>query len=118
MALQLCPDLRARPAQMRVDVRVVGELVGQERARVRGFHGVSARDRTEKASVGLAHEHDRCAERRDQRNTLAAHPVRHEDRDGVPQRAADGRKRDAGIAARGFRDRIARRDLAGRIRKH
>src|SRR5208282_84506 len=39
---------------------------------------------------------------------LATHPVGHEDRDRMSQRATNGSKRDAGVAAGSFCNRVAR----------
>ncbi len=54
-----------------------------------------------RGSQALNHQH-----------ALARHPVRHVDAHRVPERAADGREGDAGVAAGGLGNHVAGRDFA------
>ena len=99
------PDLRAGRRLVRRGVVVVRELPRQERSRV------IARRAPRRARCCRGSRRPRrltepmsAPKLRDQVDALAAHPVRHEDRDRMAERAADGGERDAGVAARRLDD--------------
>src|ERR1041385_2233420 len=58
------------------------------------------------------HGHDRRSHGADQVHALAAHPVGHEDGDGVAERTPHAGERDAGVPARGLGDRVPGLDPA------
>ena len=103
---ELRPDLRPGRSAVRLDVGVVRELARQEDVGVarpqaprparccRGSRLCAALTGTI-AAPKLAIS----------RHALAAHPVRHEDRHRMAERAADRRERDAGVAAGRLDDR-------------
>ena len=106
--LQLPPDLGTGRQVVGLDVVLVGELAGKERC-------PGALPRAPRTCVMLprkppcsaADEVDGRPEAPDEIDPLGAHPVGHEDRHGVAEGTADGRKRDARVAARGFDDPAA-----------
>ena len=113
LRLQLRPEFRSRGPEVRVAVRLVAELAREERTRgVRGEF-LGAPDRSEEASFFLRHEPYVRAERPDERDPFRAHPVRHEDRHRVSERAPDRAERDARVAARSLDDHSPRLQDAG-----
>ena len=69
---------------------------------------VGAFDATQESAFFFRNEVDVRTEALDERDSLGTHPVGHEDRYGMSQRPADRGKGDAGVAARGLHDEIAR----------
>ena len=110
LAAGLPPQLRAGAAVVRVGVVRVVELVEHPRL-ARGVHRQRAVARA-LHPLGLAHQEQLGAEGRHGLAPLQAHVLRHDQDHAV---AADGgghRQRDAGVAAGGLHQRVARADLA------
>jgi len=97
-------------------VVVVVELARQEGAGVALRELLGQRDAAEEAAFVAADQAHGGAEAADQVLALLAHPVRHEDRHRVAQRAADRGEGDAGVAAGGLGDRRAGRECHPRVR--
>ena len=112
---ELRGDLRARGFVVRLHIGGVVELLRPEH--VAGFarEFVGHADGAEEPAQFRGDRDHRGAEALDDQHALARHPVRHVDAHRVAERAADGRERDAGVAAGGLGDHVAGRDFAARI---
>ena len=113
---ELRGDLGAGGFVVRLHVGGVVELLRAEHAPRLARELVGHADGAEESAELGGHGNHRGAETLDDQHALARHPVRHVDAHRVAERAADRGEGDAGVAARGLGDHVARRDLAARVR--
>jgi hypothetical protein len=113
--LELGADLGTRGGFMRFHVGVIGELAGQENARLAGGKFLRHANAAEKSALLFTDQDNPGTVAANQILAFAAHPVRHENRHRMTQSGADGGKGNAGVAAGGFRDDVAGMDLILRV---
>ena len=112
LAVGVADDLLGGGLAVDLDVRLVLELTGQDRARGLGEDLLGLRDRALHAAGGVG-EDELGAVCLQQQPALDGHGGRHGEDDLVSTCRADHREGDAGVAARRLDDRAAGVQLAG-----
>ena len=100
---------------MSLDVGVVRELAGEKDVWAVGGEFLRKADGAEKAALIARDGNDGGAVAAQKLGSLGAHPVGHEDRDGVAEGTTERGAGDAGVAAGGFGDGVSGLEGAGRV---